>query len=396
MRMPRAAGRPVRALLLIVLAVGVVAAGCGSSIPVGQTSPNGQATPRSALPRWAKMGSPEYGVHVFLWGNAPTTERDLKLARDAGFGWVKQRFEWRYIESKAKGQFEWNESDRIVAAANKAGLKIIARIDNQPKWARSDKIFPATGPPDKMEDFADYVSALVGRYKGRVQAYEIWNEPNLAREWGNKQPNAGEYVNMLKAAYSAAKKADPDALIISAGLSPTTASGAIATPDVEFLNQMYAAGAKDYFDLLGVHAAGFKAPPETSPDEIAQNPKYNHGEPGAGRIYGFRHAEDLRDVMVQNGDSEKQVAVLEFGWTSDDRPGSPYAWHSVTEQEKGDYLVRAFKYAKENWRPWIGVMSAIYIPEPAWTKNHEQYYWSITNPDGTTRPAYDAIKAMPK
>jgi len=367
---------------------------CSGSTTVSPTATKPASNKAATLPNWVKMDSPDYGIHVFLWGNAPTTERDLNLAREAGFKWVKQRFEWRYIEGNRKGTYEWNEPDRIVNAINKAGLKVIARVDNQPKWARSDKIFPASGPPDNMEDFGDFVYALVDRYKGRIQAYEIWNEPNLAREWGNKQPNAAEYVKMLEVAYKAAKKADPNALILSAGLSPTTASGAIATPDVEFLKQMYAAGAKDYFDLLGVHAAGYKAPPEMSPDDIAKDPKYNHGEAELGRIYGFRHAEDLRAVMVQSGDANKQVAVLEFGWTSDDRPDSPYAWHAVSEKEKADYLVRAFKFAKERWSPWIGVMSAIYIPDPNWTKNDEQYYWSITNPDGSTRPAYDALRSL--
>ena len=50
------------------------------------------------------------------------------------------------------------------------------------------------GPPDNLSDFGDFVYALVSRYKtgspqGRVHAIEIWNEPNLAREWGNKPPN---------------------------------------------------------------------------------------------------------------------------------------------------------------------------------------------------------------
>jgi len=44
---------------------------------------------------------------------------------------------------------------------------------------------------------------------------------------------------MLKAAYTAVKAADPSAIVITAGLSPTTASGDIATPDIEYLNQMY-------------------------------------------------------------------------------------------------------------------------------------------------------------
>ncbi len=342
-----------------------------------------------------KTASPDYGIHVFLWGS-PNSDRDIKLAKDAGFTWVKQRFEWRYIEGNAKGAYEWNEPDRLVRAINGAGIKIVARIDDQPKWARADNIWPGNGPPDKMQDFTDFLFALASRYKGQIQAYEVWNEPNLAREWGNRQPSAPDYVAMLKAAYAAIKKADPNAIVISAGLSPTTASGAIATPDVDYLKQMYAAGAEGYFDMLGVHAAGYKAPPEMSPDEIAKDPAYNHGEGAAGRIYGFRHVEDLRAVMVQSGDENKQVGVMEFGWTSDNRPDSPYLWHAVSEQQKADYLTRAYQFAKKNWSPWIGIMSAIYISDPNWTKNDEQYYWSITNPDGTTRPAYDALKALIK
>ena len=54
-------------------------------------------------------------------------------------------------------------------------------------------------------------------------------------------------------------------------MAPTTASGAIAMPDVDFLKGMYQAGLKGNYDLLGVHGAGYKAPPETSPDDIAKN-----------------------------------------------------------------------------------------------------------------------------
>ncbi|HEY3107458.1 MAG TPA: hypothetical protein VGL23_01815, partial [Chloroflexota bacterium] len=169
-----------------------------------------------------------------------------------------------------------------------------------------------------------------------------------------------------------------------------------ASPDVDFVRAMYLAGGKEYFDLLGVHAAGYKAPPELAPDEIARDPRYNHAEGAAGRVYGFRHAEDLRAVMVASGDGAKRAAILEFGWTSDPRPNSPYFWHAVTEEEKAAYLVRAFELARKSWQPWIGPMTVIYVADPAWTKEHEQYYWSITDPDGSVRPAYRALQAMPK
>jgi hypothetical protein len=41
----------------------------------------------------------------------------------------------------------------------------------------------------------------------------------------------------------------------------------------------------------------------------------------------------------------------------------------------------------------MGFMTVIYIPDPSWTQQQEQYWWAITNPDGTPRPAYTALKA---
>ena len=338
------------------------------------------------------MKSPESGVQVFLWGS-PHVERDLKLARDAGFTWIKQMFQWNYIERDGKGKFMWNEPDRILQAASQAGLKVVARIDFAPDWARGSSASGShNGPPENYADFGDFIYALVSRYKtgsayGRIHAYEIWNEPNLAREWGGRTPNAADYVQLLKTAYVAAKQADPRAVVVSAGLSPTGTLSPEARPDDMYLEEMYRAGAKEYFDVLGAHAAGFKAPPEMSPDEIAASKEY-----GGQRFFGFRRVEDLRKIMVSNGDEGKQVMVLEMGWSTDDRPGSPYAWHAVSEKEKGEYLVRAYQYAQKNWSPWIGLMSAIYISAPHWTSNDEQYYWSLTEPDGTPKESYNYIR----
>ncbi|MBM3134417.1 MAG: hypothetical protein FJZ89_03840 [Chloroflexi bacterium] len=345
-------------------------------------------TPGSGSQR-GRMQSPEYGIQVFLWWQPETTDRDLQLAKDAGFTWIKHQFPWLDIEGAGKGALDWTWADHVVDNAEKYGLKIIARVDKEPEWARKGA---SKGPIGNYNDFGDFVQALASRYKGRIAAYQIWNEPNLAREWGDRQPDAVEYRKMLEIASRRIKQADPQALIISAGLSPTTSWGD-AIPDVEFLKRLYVAGAKNYFDLLGAHAAGYKAPPETNPADIAAG-KYkeycHYGE--CARIYCFRHLEDLREVMVQNGDSNKQVAVVEFGWTTDIRPDSLYKWHAVTEQEQADYIVRAYQYAKEHWAPWIGVMSLIYIAKPDWTEHEEYYWWSITYPDGTPRPAYTRFK----
>ena len=78
---------------------------------------------------------------------------------------------------------------------------------------------------------------------------------------GEQAAQPREYVALLKAGYEAAKRADPSVTVITAGLTPTGTWNDEARPDDVFLQQMYDAGAKAYFDVLGAHGAGYKAPP---------------------------------------------------------------------------------------------------------------------------------------
>lgn len=322
-----------------------------------------------------EMLSPDFGAQAFLWWRPEIADRDLTLMANAGFRWVKQWFAWKDIEGAGKGQFDWSTTDRIVDQVEKHGLKLLVRVDREPRWAGP--------PPYNAQHFADFLSALMTRYRGRIHAIQVWNEPNLAREWGNRPPNPRQYVQLLKTAYQAIKAADPNVIVVTAGMAPTGTCCDIAMPDTDFYRQMYRAmgGNSDgYFDMLGVHGAGYAAPPELSPDEAAANkPQY-----GGERFFAFRHIEDIRQIMVENGDANKRMVVLEFGWTTDPRPNSPYYWHGagagITEEIKADYLRRAYEWAKNNWQPWIGLMSLIYMPDVDWTPEDEQYWWAIMEP----------------
>ena len=355
-------------------------------------TPGPNPTPTS-WPR-VRLKSPEYGAQAFVWWKPETARRDLNLIRDMGFTWVKQSFAWRDIEGIAKGHYNWSLADEVVRRVNNRSLKLLARIDRQPFWAQPEGTEPLeNAPPANLQDFADFCFTLADRYRGRIAAYQVWNEPNLSREWGDQPPDPAAYVELLRACYASIKRADPDALVISAGMAPTGTWSDEVMPDAMFIEKMYEAGAAPYFDLLGVHAPGFKAPPEASPDEVAASPDL-----GGQRFFSFRHVEDLRAIMVEHGDAGKQVAVLEMGWTTD--PIHPdYAWHAVDEQTQADYLVRAFQFARENWSPWISVMTVIGFADPFWTEDDEQYWWTIAYPDWPEtrlKPAYEALKAMPK
>jgi hypothetical protein len=397
--------KKIQRWLALILLIFILSACANSAAETGFTptpSPVAQLQYTPTVNIDEIMSSPDYGVQVFLYWREEVANRDLQLVQDAGLRWVKQEIPWREVEGHAKGVWQWEASDRMLNQIEAHNLKVIARLGSQPAWAAPDTALPEITPPDDLQDFYDYVFAVASRYKGRIQAYQIWNEPNLAREWGNQPPNPVEYADMLRVGYQAVKAADPQAIVVSAGLAPTTRDDNHAMPDVHFVQGMYNAGASPWFDALGVHAAGFKSQPEIDPADVAANPTLNNGDSAPEelrRVYAFRHVEDIRAIMVANGDETKKIVILEFGWTIDPRPESPYFWHAVSPEQQDKYLQRAYAYAETHWQPWIGLMSVIYIANPQWTTDDEQSYWSVVYPDYPalrTAPAYYGLLTMPK
>ncbi|MBI1281485.1 MAG: hypothetical protein GC179_25385 [Anaerolineaceae bacterium] len=320
-----------------------------------------------------------YGIQTFLWWDKSKAQLSMDWARLMVFSHVKQIFAWKDIEP-ARGDFHFDRADELLNELEGKGLKVVARLGDSPDWA----ITKANGkkgvdfldaPPDDLNDWATFCGALGSRYKGRIAAYQVWNEPNLDREWGHRPPNAGGYVGLLKVCSEAIHAADPQAIVISAGLSPTGTWTETVTPDDTFFQQMYDAGFQQYADVAGVNAPGYNFPPETSPDQAEAL--------GGHRFGTFRRVEDMRKIMVKNGDAARQMAILEMGWTQDPIHEA-YAWFAVTEKQQADYFVRAYQYAADHWRPWMGLMSAIYLPNPAWDENNEEFWWSVTLGEGRT------------
>jgi pimeloyl-ACP methyl ester carboxylesterase len=102
----------------------------------------------------------------------------------------------------SKGQYGWADIDRLMETAQLNGIKLLLSVVKAPAWARgSGGDLGVEGPPVNLHDYADFVGAMAARYRGRVQAYEIWNEQNLHYEWGNEPSDANRYVELLKSAY---------------------------------------------------------------------------------------------------------------------------------------------------------------------------------------------------
>ncbi|MBN2306276.1 MAG: cellulase family glycosylhydrolase [Anaerolineae bacterium] len=331
-----------------------------------------------------------YGIHAFLWWNESIRTFDLDNIRLMRFSHVKQRFSWQDIQP-FEDEWHWDRADGVVNEVEYRGLELVARLDGPPDWAITDPGDPGI-PPVNLDAWATYCGTLAARYQGRIAAYQVWNEPNLRREWLGAAPNAAGYVQLLAACSDAIRTADPNAVIISAGLAPTGTWLPDAIPDTDYLRLMYDAGASPHFDVLGLNAPGYKWPPTVSPDEAEADPEIGH------RWMVFRHVEDMRGIMVAAGDGHKQVALLEVGWTTDQREDSTYRWHAVTQEQQADYLEGAYRYAAEHWRPWLGLMTTIYVADLDWSEDNEEWWWAINNggfgADWGGRPAYYALSNM--
>jgi hypothetical protein len=335
-----------------------------------------------------------YGIHAFLWWDGGEVGMTLDWARMMRFNHIKQIVAWRDVQPEEGGPFDMTRLAQILAETEARGLHLVARLGYLPEWAAapgSDLDNAVDFAPRDPAEFGAFCGAVAGQFAGRIKAYQVLNEPNLSREWGGLPPDAGQYVAALAACSTAIRTADPQAIIISAGLSPTGNDDAIARRDDLYLQDMYDHGFERYVDVVGVHAAGYDAP-EVGPDDAVAK--------GRHRWMSFRRVEDLRKIMIANGDAATQMAILEVGWTTN--PTHPdYAWYAVTEQEQAEYLVRAYAYAAKHWRPWVGLMSAIFLAKPTWTEADEEYWFSITAPrldQGyiAIRPAFDALLRMEK
>jgi len=153
--------------------------------------------------------------------------------------------------------------------------------------------------------------------------------------------------------------------------------------------------------VFGVQALGFKAAPENTPDEAA-NPDLNNYYPATrelNRTWCFRSVELLRAIQESTPGhwpkDTRQWVVTRMGWTTDTRERSLYHWAAVSPQVQADYLRRAYRWAKENWSDWVGVMF-VPLTNARWTMDDDGYWWGIINPDGCPRPAYHTMKAIAK
>lgn len=138
--------------------------------------------------------NPKIGVHTRLTDEVEPwkIKQTLEMVREMGAPWIVEYFPWAYIEGQP-GQFDWNHSDLVIDHAQRQGLTIIARLGFVPEWARPPETSPLYLDEDRFVDFGRFAAEFARHYAGRVEYIIIWNEPNLALEWGYATPASSKY-----------------------------------------------------------------------------------------------------------------------------------------------------------------------------------------------------------
>jgi hypothetical protein len=206
---------------------------------------------------------------------------------------IRVEFPWSALEPR-RGHVDQSAlayTDYLVNRAAAARIKVLVLAMGTPCWASSaprsllakcrpgEQDGASAWAPRVPSVYGSFVAFLAARYKSKLAAIEVWNEPDQANEDYLAGPNkAQHYAEILRAAYPAIKRVDPNMTVLG---------GSLVGSNGAFLKALYAAGIKGYYDGLSVHFYNL----------VLASLRYTH------------------EVQLQNGDTTP-LWLNEFGWSS--------------------------------------------------------------------------------
>ena len=414
--------------------------GCGENLPVGTAvavspppaSPTAQPIPTAtplpkpttvaptavatvtAVPPTATPSHPPYtgptlrrddiGVQIYLHRvDVPALVAQLN---ELGVGWVKVQVSWKlyqpYPDQYSEERFA--ELDQLVAQAGANNIQVMLGVAKAPEWSR-----PTTemdGPPGENDLFRQFMQLLAQRYAGRVAAYELWNEPNLQREWNGVPLDAAALTALIRAGADGVRAGDPAALVLSGAPAVTGINdGLMAIDDRVYFRAMLTAGVADFVDGFGVHPYGWANSPDSTFERPDTAPSAGSGQavPSHNNHPSFFFQDTLRDygdLLSEFGVHDKQLWVTEFGWGSFEAfaaepPEGAEFMANVFEWQQAAYTQRAYELA-HGW-PWVGPMMLWNLNFAPWIgPAFSESGYSLLRPDGSPRPVYFALAALPR
>lgn len=331
-----------------------------TSVTDSSASGGGAIAFRAPAQATAGQGIAVAGVQL-MFESQTALDTDMQRVSDAGAKWIRFDFSAVQMESTV-GATNFGNADRVVASAAAHGIKIVGLLTTLPQWVNNNNWTMGPTTDAQRQAFAAFAGRTVTHLKGKVNYWEIWNEPNLDQFWA-PTPSTTDYIKLLQTVYPVIKQAEPDATVMTGGTG-----GAGSAPDISTITwyqSLYSGGAKGYFDAVATH------------------PYHNIGSFPAGEL---ANAVKIRQIMDSNGNGAMQLWGTETGAPTG---GSS----SVTPAVQATLVGQTYDYWMQN----------IHNPGPLFwyqledkgvtgTSTDREQYFGIMLKDGTPKPAYAAYQ----
>lgn len=301
-------------------------------------------------------------------------------------GWIKLQVAWDFFQPNSPDEIteEFRRFEIFVEQVRQQRqVKVLLSIAKAPDWSRSDTT--EDGPPDDPQALANFISLILRDIGSSVDAVEVWNEPNLAREWRGQPLTGASYMRYFEASYNAIRAYSPNIIVVSAGLAPTSNTES-SRDDREYLQEMYNAGLARYPDVkVGAHPYGWGNPP----DARCCSPGGERGWDEVPQFFFLDTIEDYRNIMVANGHTDAKLWLTEFGWaTWEGLPGDPPdLWMTYnTKWDQANYAFRAIEIAQSLDYVETMFLWNLNFAQPILIENRdERIAYSIVLPEGAPR-----------
>jgi hypothetical protein len=172
------------------------------------------------------------------------TPEEYALVNRLGAQWTLTTFSWREIEP-SHNQWDFDYYDQYVDAANAAGIKIIGVLAYDVSWIHPDNERHRYIPPDKIPFFLEYVRQTASRFRGKVDAWCIWNEPNVSHFW--KGTDEG-FIELTRLSADAVREVDSEVILLGGAFNRNVTG----LPE-KFIRKLFESGAMDKADAVAFH-----------------------------------------------------------------------------------------------------------------------------------------------
>lgn len=150
---------------------------------------------------------------------------NIQSARDTRVEWIRDEARWSDMQTGADGEIKIRDKDLdYIKRVDKAGINqllLLSYGNDNYEGIEADTVFPKQDNETYYNGYLDYVRYTVSQVKDYVDAYEIWNEPNIKGFNYNLLANGTDYAKLYLDAKAIIDELDPTAMVVCGAITGT-------------------------------------------------------------------------------------------------------------------------------------------------------------------------------